>query len=60
MGAPKVEIYRDSAGEWRFRAVAGNGEIVAVGEGYKNEGDAVDEARKLWPDSLIEPADDGA
>jgi uncharacterized protein YegP (UPF0339 family) len=32
--AAKFEIYKDAKGEFRFRLKAGNGEIVAVGEGY--------------------------
>ena len=32
---PKFEVYVDKAGEFRFRLKARNGEIVAVGEGYK-------------------------
>jgi uncharacterized protein YegP (UPF0339 family) len=31
---PKFVIYEDSAKEWRFRLVAGNGETIAVSEGY--------------------------
>lgn len=31
---PKYEIYIDKAGEYRFRLKAGNGEIMAVSEGY--------------------------
>lgn len=31
----RYEIYRDTAGQWRWRLVAGNGRIVASGEGYK-------------------------
>ncbi len=30
----KFEVYEDKAGKFRFRLKAGNGEIVAVGEGY--------------------------
>ena len=30
----EFQIYKDKAGEWRFRLVSNNGEIVAVGEGY--------------------------
>ncbi len=30
----KFEIYLDTAGEYRWRLVAGNGEIVASGEGF--------------------------
>ena len=32
---PKFEIYADKAGEFRFRLKAKNGQIIAVGEGYK-------------------------
>lgn len=32
---PKFEIYEDKAGEYRFRLKATNGQIIAVGEGYK-------------------------
>ena len=32
---PKFEIYKDKAGEYRFRLKAKNGQIVAVSEGYK-------------------------
>lgn len=32
---PKFEIYKDKAGEFRFRLKATNGQIIAVGEGYK-------------------------
>lgn len=34
MENPKFEIYKDKAGEYRFRLKAPNGEIIAVGEGY--------------------------
>lgn len=32
---PKYELYLDKSGEYRFRLKARNGEIIAVGEGYK-------------------------
>ena len=32
---PKFEIYKDKAGEYRFRLKANNGQIIAVSEGYK-------------------------
>lgn len=31
------ERYRDSRGDWRWRLVAGNGEIIANGEGYASK-----------------------
>jgi len=33
--AGKFEVYEDKAGKFRFRLMAGNGEIVAVGEAYE-------------------------
>lgn len=35
--AGKFEIYKDKAGEFRFRLKAGNGEIILSGEGYKDK-----------------------
>lgn len=37
---PRFEIYEDDAGEHRWRLVAGNGEIVATGEGHTRWEDA--------------------
>lgn len=34
---PKWEIYKDKAGEFRFRLKARNGEIIVTGEGYKSK-----------------------
>lgn len=31
---PKFEIYKDNAGEFRFRLKSTNGQIIATGEGY--------------------------
>ena len=31
---PKLEIYTDKAGEFRFRLKATNGQVIAVSEGY--------------------------
>lgn len=33
----KFEVYKDKAGEYRFRLKAPNGEIIAVGEGYRSK-----------------------
>ena len=32
---PKFEVYTDKRGEFRYRLKATNGQIIAVGEGYK-------------------------
>ncbi|KYK31684.1 MAG: hypothetical protein AYK19_16575 [Theionarchaea archaeon DG-70-1] len=34
MANPKFEIFKDAAGEFRFRLKAPTGEIIAVSEGY--------------------------
>lgn len=31
---PKFEVYKDKAGEFRFRLTATNGQVIAVSEGY--------------------------
>ncbi len=31
---PKFEVYKDKAGEFRFRLKATNGQIIVTGEGY--------------------------
>ncbi len=33
--AGKFEVYKDKAGEFRFRLKAGNGQIILASEGYK-------------------------
>ena len=35
--AAKFEVYKDGKDEYRFRLKAANGEIIAVGEGYKTK-----------------------
>ena len=37
----RFQVWRDAAGEWRFRLVAANGEIVAQGESYTRRVDAI-------------------
>ncbi|MDH3239062.1 MAG: YegP family protein [Alphaproteobacteria bacterium] len=38
--AGKFEIYKDKAGEFRFRLKAGNGQIILASEGYKRKASA--------------------
>ena len=39
----RAELYRDQAGEWRWKLKAANGRIIAdSGEGYLNQSDALD------------------
>lgn len=43
----KWEIYKDGAGEWRWRRAAPNGNIVgASSEGYKNKSDCIANAQR--------------
>jgi len=53
---PKFEIYKDKAGEYRFRLKATNGEIIAVSEGYTtlaNCKNGVESVKKNAPDAEI-------
>lgn len=37
----KIRVYQDAAGLWRWRAISGNGKIVAdSGEGYSSRNNA--------------------
>ncbi|RLP80676.1 DUF1508 domain-containing protein [Mycetocola lacteus] len=54
--AGKFELYTDKAGEYRFRLKAGNGEIIAVSEGYASKSGAlngIDSVRRNAPDSPV-------
>jgi uncharacterized protein len=39
--AGKFELYKDKAGEFRFRLKAGNGQVIAVSEGYSSKASAM-------------------
>lgn len=44
----KFQIYRDKAGEWRWRLRAGNGKIIAdSSEGYVRKSGAVNAAENV-------------
>ena len=54
---PKFEVYKDKAGEFRFRLKAGNGEIIATGEGYKAKAsclNGIESIRKNAPEAPVE------
>ena len=58
---PKFEVYVDKAGEFRFRLKARNGEIIAVGEGYKAKAsclNGIDSIRRNAPDAEIVKLED--
>ena len=53
---PKFEVYKDKAGEFRFRLKAGNGEIIATGEGYKAKAsclNGIESIRKNAPEAEV-------
>lgn len=53
---PKFEMYEDKAGEYRFRLKAGNGEIIAVSEGYKAKAgceNGIESVKKNAPEAEI-------
>lgn len=55
MNDDHVDLYKDDAGEWRWRRVAANGNIVSdSGEGYVNRIDAREMAEKVNPGVPIE------
>ncbi len=39
--AGKFELYKDSAGKFRFRLKASNGQIIATGEAYETKASAL-------------------
>lgn len=41
MPAPEIQVYRDTAGEWRWRLVARNGRTLAQGEGHPRKAHAL-------------------
>jgi uncharacterized protein YegP (UPF0339 family) len=52
----KTEVYRDKAGDWRWRRIASNGEIVAdSGEGYSRKFDALMAAREVFGEEFEGP-----
>ena len=58
---PKFEVYTDKAGEYRFRLKASNGQIIAVGEGYKAKAsclNGIESVKKNAPGASIVEADE--
>ena len=53
---PKFEIYKDKAGEFRYRLKASNGEIIASGEGYTTKQsvqNGIESIKKNAPDAQV-------
>ena len=54
---PKFEMYKDKAGEFRFRLKATNGQIIAVSEGYTTKAsceNGIASVQKNAPEAEVE------
>lgn len=54
----KFEIYKDKAGEFRFRIRATNGNILASSEGYKAKASAINAIERIKSDAATSEIDD--
>lgn len=58
---PRFEVYEDNAGEWRWRLVATNGNIIAdSGEGYASKQGAkrgIESVKANAPKALVTVVD---
>ena len=57
---PKFEIYKDKAGEFRFRLKARNGEIIACSEGYVKKDsckNGIESVKKNAPEAEVSEAE---
>ncbi len=54
--AGKFEIYQDAKGDYRFRLKAGNGQVIATGQGYKSKTaclKGIESVRKNAPEAKL-------
>ena len=59
--AGTFELYQDKGGDYRFRLKAGNGEVIATGQGYSSKASAlngIDSVRRNAADAEVVEADD--
>ncbi|PJJ65587.1 YegP family protein [Compostimonas suwonensis] len=52
------ELYRDKAGEYRFRLTAANGQTIAVSEGYASKSGAENGIESVRTNAPIATVDD--
>lgn len=55
--AGRFEVYQDKKGEFRFRLKAGNGQVIATGEGYSTKKaclNGIASIRKNAPDAKLD------
>jgi uncharacterized protein len=48
-----LELFADAADRWRWRAVAGNGEIIAQSEAYASRSSAKRGAFRAFPHGVL-------
>jgi len=54
--AAKFELYKDKKGEFRWKLLATNGQVIAVGEGYTSKDSAkkgIESVKKNAPTAKI-------
>ena len=51
----RFQVYKDKSGQFRWRLLSRNSEMVASGEGYKNKRDVVNAVKKLkvWASTTV-------
>lgn len=54
-----AQVYRGIDGQWRYRILAANSEIIAEGESYLHKQDCVDVLEQHFPDVKIVELDGG-
>lgn len=62
MAGARFEVFRDSAGEYRFRLKAPNGEIIAQSEGYTSRAgcmNGIESVKRNAPDADIDDQTEG-
>jgi uncharacterized protein YegP (UPF0339 family) len=58
--AGRFELYQDKGGDYRFRLKAGNGEVIATGQGYASKAGAlngIDSVRRNAADAEVVEVD---
>ncbi|MBN1691624.1 MAG: YegP family protein [Dehalococcoidia bacterium] len=54
--AAKFELYKDKKGEYRWKLLATNGQVIAVGEGYTSKDSAkkgIESVKKNAPTAKV-------
>ncbi|MDH5448967.1 MAG: YegP family protein [Candidatus Bathyarchaeota archaeon] len=54
---PQFEMYKDAAGEYRFRLRAPNGEIIAISESYRSKDgckNGIESVKENAPKAIIQ------